>query len=252
VSRRFSSTFLLFSLVWLAGCAHKQARVQTPPAPTISRSDRAPNTGACCANPAPAPTTKAPAAGLSVPDDAKPIYVETGLASWYGPPYHNHRGANGEIYDMHEATAAHRTIPLNSIARVTNVANGRSMLVRITDRGPFIAGRILDLSLAAAQELDVWRPGVARVRVEVLQTPAPIETGGRWCVQIGAFGDSEAASQLKEELARRYQTARVQQFAGPTGDWIRVRVAADDRRRAEQLAQETRTTEGAVFLVRLD
>src|ERR1051326_1568082 len=91
---------------------------------------------------------------------------------------------------MHAATAAHRTIPLNSVARVTNLANGRSTMVRITDRGPFIEGRILDLSLAAAQEIDVWRPGVAKVKVEVLEAPAPIDSGGRWCVQIGAGASS--------------------------------------------------------------
>src|SRR5260370_14252848 len=154
VSRRFGSTFLLFSLVWLAGCSHKQAGVQTPLPPTISRTNRNPNPGNCCVNSTPAPAAKAPVVKLSVPDDANPIYVETGLASWYGPPYHNHRGANGEIYDMREATAAHRTIPLNSIVRVTNVANGRNMRVRITDLGTFIPVRILDLSFAAARELD--------------------------------------------------------------------------------------------------
>lgn len=178
--------------------------------------------------------------------------METGLASWYGPPYHNRRGANGEVYDMHGMTAAHRTLPLNSLARVTNLATGRSAVVRITDRGPFVEGRILDLSLAAAQAVDVWRPGVARVRLEVLETPAPIERGGRWAVQIGAFEDADQASRLKNRLARRYQTARVLQFSGPTGEWLRVRVAEDDRRRAQQVAQETHTDQGAVFLVRLD
>jgi rare lipoprotein A len=243
---RFSSIFLLISLMWLVGCSHKQARVKTPAPPTIARASQTPQP------PPRSPSSVAPSAELSAPDDAKAIYVETGLASWYGAPYHNRRGANGEIYDMNQPTAAHRTLPLNSLVRVTNVATGRSTLVRITDRGPFIEGRIIDLSLAAALAVDVWRPGVARVKLEVLQTPAPIETGGRWCVQIGAFNDTEAAASLKEQLSHRYLTARVLQFAGPTGDWIRVRVAEDNRRRAEQLAQETQTPEGAVFLVRLD
>ena len=189
---------------------------------------------------------------LSVPRNARVLFVETGLASWYGPPYHNRRGANGEVYDMHAMTAAHRTLPLNSLARVTNPASGRSAVVRITDRGPFIEGRILDLSLAAAQAVDVWRPGVARVRLEVLETPAPMDRGGRWAVQIGAFEDVEAAERLKERLARRYHTARVLQFTGPTGEWLRVRVADDDRHRAQQVAQETHTPQGTVFLVRLD
>jgi rare lipoprotein A len=232
--------FLVASAMFLTACGHKQRpRIATAPPPPPATSPR---------DSAPIP----PAPPIRVPRNAKPIYVETGMASWYGPPYHNRKGANGEVYDMNAATAAHRTIPLNSIVRVTNVATGRSVLVRITDRGPFIEGRILDLSLAAAKEIDVWRPGVAKVRVEVLEAPSPIDTGGRWCVQIGAFSDVEQASQLKDKLARRYHTAKVQQFAGPTGEWIRVRVAEDDKHRAEELASQTRTPEGAVFVVRLD
>lgn len=227
---------LAAGVLFLTACGHKQRpRIATVPPPPIESSPR---------------TASAPP--IVVPKNAKPIYVETGLASWYGPPYNNRKGANGQIYDMHADTAAHRTIPLNSIARVTNLANGRAVLVRITDRGPFIEGRILDLSLAAAQQIDVWRPGVAKVKVEVLEAPVPIDKGGRWCVQIGAFSDIDQASKLKEKLARRYHTAKVQQFAGPTGEWIRVRVAEDDKRRAEQLASQTHTPEGAVFVVRLD
>ena len=112
-----------------------------------------------------------------LPAGAKPIATETGLASWYGPPYHNRRGSNGEVYNMHAMTAAHRTYPLGSIVRVTNVKTGHSALVRITDRGPFIPGRVLDLSLAAARKLDVWQPGVAEVRVELMQSGAAAGVG---------------------------------------------------------------------------
>jgi rare lipoprotein A len=183
---------------------------------------------------------------------ALPMYVETGVASWYGPPYHNRVGADGKIYDMNRLTAAHRTLPLNSLVRVTNLANGRSTIVRITDRGPFIPGRVVDLSLAAARAVDVWRPGLARVRVEVLWTPAPLDRGGRWCVQIGGFSDSQVAAELKRQLQRRYRTAEIRQFEGPTAYWLRIRVADDDRRRAEELIKETKTPEGSEFLVRLD
>ncbi|HZU22991.1 MAG TPA: septal ring lytic transglycosylase RlpA family protein, partial [Terriglobales bacterium] len=183
---------------------------------------------------------------------SRPVYVEEGLASWYGPPYHNRRGSNGEIYDMHAMTAAHRTLPLNSLVRVTNLATRRSAVVRITDRGPFITGRVLDLSLAAAQAVDVWRAGVAKVRIEVLETPAPIDRGGRWCVQIGAFQSADEAAELKARLQRRYRQAQVLQFTGPTGEWLRVRVSDDDKRRAQALAAETKVDDGAVFLVRLD
>ena len=176
-----------------------------------------------------------------------------GTASWYGPPYHNRRGSNGEVYNMNAMTAAHRTLPLGSIVRVTNEKTGHAAIVRITDRGPFIEGRILDLSLAASKAVDVYLAGVAKVRLEVLQAPAPLDTGGRWAVQIGPFAGQKAAASLSEHLQRRYHTAQVLKFASPTGDWwVRVRVLEDDRDRAQSLARETETSEGAVFLVRLD
>ena len=99
---------------------------------------------------------------ISVPEGTKPLSVETGKASWYGAPYHNRRSSNGEIYNMHELTAAHRTLPLGSTVRVTNVKTGHSTIVRITDRGPFVHGRIVDLSLAAAKQADVWQAGNMR------------------------------------------------------------------------------------------
>ena len=119
--------------------------------------------------PAHVPPTKS---SVAPAPHAKPIYVETGLASWYGPPYHHHKGANGEIYDQNALTAAHRTLPLNSVVRVTNESTKHSVMVRITDRGPFIEDRVIDLSLAAAKAVDVWRPGTAMVKIEVLSAPA--------------------------------------------------------------------------------
>jgi len=190
---------------------------------------------------------------LSVPSDAKPILIQTGLASWYGPPYHNRKSSNGEVYDMNAMTAAHRTLPLGSIVRVTNVKTGSSAIVRITDRGPFIGARIIDLSLAAAKKVDLVRAGVSQVRVEVLRTPAPIDQGGRWAVQIGAFAEEPPATSMADRISRRYHTAKVIHFGSPVGDWwVRVRVLGDDRGRAEEVARETKTPEGAVFLVRLD
>ena len=205
------------------------------------------------------PSTESPAAKsadeaeATLPPDAKPIATETGLASWYGPPYHNRRGSNGEVYNMHAMTAAHRTFPLGSIVRVTNLKTGHTALVRITDRGPFIPGRILDLSLAAAHKVDVWQPGVAEVRIELMQAPTPLNFGGKWAVQIGGFPDQHVATKLADHLTRRYHTAKVLCFPSPAGDWwIRVRVLDDDRKRAQEVAAETETSEGAVFVVRLD
>jgi rare lipoprotein A len=175
------------------------------------------------------------------------------MASWYGSPYHNRRSSNGEIYNMHALTAAHRTLPLGSICRVTNITTSHSTLVRITDRGPFIKGRIVDLSMAAAKQVDVWKAGLAKVKLEVLTTPASLEKGGRWAVQIGGFDDVDSASDIADHLTRRYRTAQVLKFASPTGAWwIRVRVRDDDKNRAEEVARATQTPEGGVFLVRLD
>jgi rare lipoprotein A len=229
----------------LSSCGHKKTQAQLPPPPSLSQ-----------------PTTTTTPTSIETPDEnekinvpgnAKPVFEQIGLASWYGAPYHNRRGSNGEVYNMHAMTAAHLTLPLGSIARVTNLKTGRSAVVRITDRGPFVAGRIIDLSLAAAKALDVFLPGTARVRLEVLQSPVPIDSGGRWAVQIGSFAAEKEAAVLVDHLQKRYQSAKVIKFISPVGTWwVRVRVLQDDRQRATVLAQETETAEGAVFLVRLD
>src|SRR6266567_3307167 len=198
---------LLVALVLLlSGCGHKQVTVAVPPAPPIGQQ---PSTESGATKPL--ETQEA----IEIATDTKPLLVETGIASWYGAPYHNRRGSNGEIYDMHAMTAAHRTLPLGSIVRVTDPENGKSALVRITDRGPFIEGRILDLSRAAADQIGIVQKGTAMVRIEVLKTPEPIEAGGKWAVQIGGFGHEENARDLAGHLSRRYHTARVLTFSSP-------------------------------------
>lgn len=230
----------------LTGCGHKHTQqAQVPPPPSIPEQQ-----------PAPPQTTNRGTEStekIEVPTNAKPIFEQTGIASWYGAPYHNRRGSNGEVYDMNAMTAAHLTLPLGSIVRVTNVKTGHTAIVRITDRGPFVEGRILDLSLAAAKAIDVYLPGTAMVKVEVLQAPASLDNGGRWAVQIGGFTSEKTAAGLAEHLQRRYQTAKVLKFASPTGDWwVRVRVLDDDRHRAQEVAKETQTADASIFVVRLD
>jgi rare lipoprotein A len=230
---------------FLTACGHKHnQQVQTPPPPPIAEQQPTPQT---------ATRGTEPSEKIEVPANAKPIFEETGIASWYGAPYHNRRGSNGEVYDMNAMTAAHLTLPLGSIVRVTNVKTGHSAIVRITDRGPFVEGRILDLSLAAAKAVDVYLPGTAMVKVEVLKAPAALDIGGRWAVQIGGFTNEKTAAGLAEHLQRRYQTAKVLKFASPTGDWwVRVRVLDDDRHRAQEVAHETQTADASIFVVRLD
>ena len=180
--------------------------------------------------------------------------TETGLASWYGPPYHNRRGSNGEIYNMHAMTAAHRTYPLGSIVRVTNVKTG--MPPR------WSASPIADRSFRDAFSISRWppptnstsgKPGVAEVKVELMQSAATAGSPGKWAVQIGGFPARTGRHETCRSLKRRYHTAKVLCFASPAGDWwVRVRVLDDDHDRAQKLAAETQTPEGAVFLVRLD
>ncbi len=178
------------------------------------------------------------------------------MASWYGPPYANRKGADGTVYDQNAMTAAHRTLPMGTVVRVTNLANGQSVHVRITDRGPFVDGRILDLSLAAARAIDLYRPGTAKVRVEAYEPPAHpgVDPAGRWCVQIGAFLDPADAIQLKNDLIRRYTTAKVIEFAGPTGHWVRINPAHPDKGTAAGIAESIHVPDPGAqpYIVRLN
>ncbi|SDF80724.1 septal ring lytic transglycosylase RlpA family protein [Terriglobus roseus] len=180
--------------------------------------------------------------------------VEVGLASWYGPPYHNRQAANGQPYDQNAMTAAHRTLPMGTTVRVTNTATNQSVVVIITDRGPFVHGRVLDLSLAAAKATGVYRAGVTQVRIEVLQQRAGVSPTGKWCVQIGAFQDARNALRLQNDLQRRYSTAKVLEFQGPTGHWVRINPVGYDKRQAVAIADTLRTAEpdALPYLVRLD
>lgn len=251
LQRRGAAT--LFLLIFLLpSCGHpKPAQVNVPPPPAIEPTH--PTTPSKTEPSAESNGNETDSAEPAIRANAQPLSTEVGRASWYGPPYHNRVGSNGKVYNMNAMTAAHRTLPLGSIVRVTNLKTGHSALVTITDRGPFIPGRVLDLSLAAARKLDVYQPGVAEVKVELMQTPVPVETGGKWAVQIGGFADKEEAEKLADHLTRRYRTAKVQSFSSPAGDWwVKIRVLNDDRVRAQTLAAETHTPEGAVFVVRLD
>jgi rare lipoprotein A len=239
------------AIALLSGCRHKPAAVAVaPPPPVVAPPSEAPGPPATAA-----PTSTALAdsqADAEFVQSHPVIYREEGLASWYGPPYDKRRGANGEIFDKDALTAAHRTLPMNSLIKVTNVSTGQSVIVRVTDRGPFVPDRMLDLSLGSAKAIGVWRPGVARVRVEVFAAPSALDTGGRWCVQIGAFKDGKGAVKLRDQLTRKYRTANVIQFAGPTGHWVRIRPANDDKERAVEIAKGLEPSEGQAYLVRLD
>jgi rare lipoprotein A (peptidoglycan hydrolase) len=124
--------------------------------------------------------------------------VQDGVASWYGADFHGRTTSNGEVYDMDAFTAAHRTLPFGSRVRVTNQENGRQVVVRINDRGPFVAGRIIDLSRAAATLLDMLGPGTVPVRLEVLAPATPEQRV--FAVQVGAFVKAENAQRVQYDL----------------------------------------------------
>lgn len=150
-------------------------------------------------------------------------------------------------------TAAHRTLPLGSLARVTNLATGQQVVVRITDRGPFVKGRILDLSEGAAKAIGLYRMGVGRVKIEAY-TPADASATGLWCVQTGAFSTQRDALDLKAALIERYRGARVLEFEGPTGFWVRIDPAGKSYQQAMAIQQWIGKPDpkAEAFLVRLN
>lgn len=237
------------ALFLLAGCSHHARTAQTPQPPPITNQTENPETAQV---PPSSQTEQNLAPNVEPAPSARPIYSEVGMASWYGPPYNRRRGANGEIYDQNAITAAHRTLPMGSLIRVTNMETGQSAMMRITDRGPFVPNRVIDLSEGAAKKVGVWRPGTARVRIDVYEAPKPINQGGRWCVQIGAFASEGTAKKLETHLAREYEDANVIEFTGPTGHWVRIRPEDGDKHRAIQIVKDIKLTEGAAYLVRMD
>jgi rare lipoprotein A len=124
--------------------------------------------------------------------------------------------------------------------------------MRITDRGPFVEGRLIDLTIASAKATGVYLAGTVRVRVDVYRTPKPINTGGRWCVQIGAFSSQRKANKFKAQLERKYHGTNVIEFSGEDSYWVRIRPEGDDRKQAERIARNLRPAEGEAFLTRLD
>jgi rare lipoprotein A len=220
----------------VSGCRHRRVEASAPPPPP-SETERPP---------------QQPYASNPSDERGKGIYSEVGIASWYAAPHRNARSANGQIYDQNAMTAAHRTLSLGSVVRVTNLKTHQSAVVTITDRGPFVRGRILDLSRAAALKVGVWGPGTAWVRIDLMQSPHPLMPSGRWCVQIGAFQRSGSANKLRDRLLREYPGANVIDFRGATGYWVRIRPDGETHRDAEEIARLVRPQEGDAYVVRLD
>jgi rare lipoprotein A len=202
-------------VVLLAGC-HKTKVAYVPPAPPPVAATQ-PETREAAAKPV---RTPAPATGPAAPapeseELGKPVSTEIGLASWYGPPYHNRQAADGSVFDQNALTAAHRTLPMGTVVRVTNVATGQSVVAKI----------------------------------EAFPQPGA-DPEGRWCVQIGAFIGQDDAVQLKNDLARRYRTAKVIEFSGPTGYWVRINPAVPNQSAAAEIAASIHVPDAESYVVR--
>jgi len=165
-------------------------------------------------------------------------FVEEGVASWYGDDFHGQSTSNGETYDMYAMTAAHKTLPLGVFVRVRNKVNGREVVVRINDRGPFVKERIIDLSLAAARQLGITEGGTAPVRIEALgylsserggavsYRPPTSYDSGDFTVQIAAFSERDNAERLAIRMRKLYGSATIQDAIVKGDRFYRVRVGS--------------------------
>ncbi len=246
---------LVFAVL-ISGCGHKEAHAPLPapqaaPPPIQSQAQTATSQTARIA-PTPAPPGGVSDEDLDYINTHKPVLIEEGLATWYTAPYKGRKAANGQVFSDRALTAAHRTLPMGSLVVVTNLTTGQSSAMRITDRGPFAEDRILDLTIASAKATGIYRSGLTRVRMEVYRSPKPIDTGGRWCVQIGAFKSENKAKKLKAQLLRKYPAASVIEFPGEASYWVRIRPQGDDREQATLIARHLRPAEGEAYLTRLD
>jgi rare lipoprotein A len=225
-----AALFAILSLLFASACRKHHKRIaQVPSAPQPSSR-----------RPQPAP--------LAVPLG----YSEEGLASWYGIPYHGRHAADGEIYDMETLVAAHRVLPFNTWLMVTNLTNNKAVKVRVIDRGPFVSGRILDLSKAAAREIGLLGPGVGRVRLEVVAAPANIPSDDFYGVQVGAFSVRENAEHARLLYAQRYVDTQLAVKQGSIDMWRVIVGRETSVDAAQRLAQVLSVENKTVFVVRLD
>jgi rare lipoprotein A len=228
------------ALVVAAGCAHRTTVARQPvPAPQPLPPSNVPSQPS---GPPPATERQPAVAGA---------YTEEGVASWYGNPFDGRRTSDGEIYDMHQFTAAHRTLPFGALVRVTNLSNGMQTEVRINDRGPFVANRVIDLSLSAAQAIGMVGPGTAHVRLEMISGPNP--QLGFFGVQVGAFAVEANAEKLRMQLSARYSPVSIVPFNSPNGNFFRVRVGrVPTEAAATEIATQLQAEQFTTFIVRLD
>ncbi len=237
---RFLLCVALALAIFLLACGKKKTRVAAP---------------------APPPRARIPAAPPPIGS------TERGIASWYGKPYDGRPAADGEIYDMEQMVAAHRTLPFQTMVRVRNLTNGKTVDVRIIDRGPFVANRIIDLSHAAARAIDLIGPGVANVELTIISntaatapiavsTPAVIlaDDNAQFGVQVGAFRDRANADRMQQQMAAAYGAAKLVIRQSDPPLWRVLAGSEPSPDDAEALASRIRQEQNlsTAFVVRLD
>jgi rare lipoprotein A len=251
LSRPLACTAVVLAGFVAVGCASRRTTANPPTnQPPPSQPTAAPPATVEAAK---RDTSLPPAKKAKTPPTPAPAgWTEEGNASWYGGEFNGRHASNGEVYDMYKLTAAHRTLPFNTMVLVTNLNNGKTTTVRITDRGPFVANRVIDLSLAAAREIESVGPGVVPVRLEVMGNVDV--NAGFFTIQVGAFKDRGNAERLRDRLSITYSPIFIQQFDSPEGPFYRVRVGkVSGEEAASALASDLRAKEGFTTLVfRLD
>ncbi|WP_321473548.1 septal ring lytic transglycosylase RlpA family protein [uncultured Paludibaculum sp.] len=213
--RRDAALFCSCALLALAGCSKHAHHARTPAAPA-------------------------------------PGWTELGIASWYGNPYHGRPTSSGEIYDMEQMTAAHRTLPFGAVVRVTNLTNNKKVEVRINDRGPFAAGRTVDLSRAAARSINMIGPGTARVRLELLSYAGTPATTATYTVQLERFFTEREGNKARKNLMKKYQSVDLIERPTTPGSYL-VRVGrTSTQEEAQSIADDVGRDLGVGYVVRLE
>lgn len=234
-----AGAYRLVIVLMLSGCASRRPAANLPtPAPVPQTL------------PPGQPTLRPPQSTSGVSGQYQ--YTEQGVASWYGAQFNGRRTSDGEIYNMFQYTAAHRTLPFGAVVQVTNLNNGKQVEVRINDRGPFVGNRLIDLSYSAAVAIGMIGTGTAPVRLDVVAGPNP--NIGFFAVQVGAFQLEQNATRLREQLSARYSPVTIATLELPNGVYYRVRVGRfPSQATAQQLATEIHDQDAVVaFVVRLD
>ena len=175
------------------------------------------------------------------------------MASWYGVPYHGRQAADGEIYDMETMVAAHRTLSFQTWVRVRNLSNDKTVDVRVIDRGPFVGGRIIDLSHAAAKQIELIGPGVAEVELTIISAPA-VPEAALFAVQVGVFREKANADRMERNMMAAYGAAKAVERRESPGSWRILAGRENSLDNAEALARRIRDEQhvSQAFVVRLD